>query len=176
MPAPGRVSYRNAPIPPAASMFQHWSIKGFADAITVRAALKFGRRQFDRYQHQLLAMQSLSRDGEPELAAIGSVTAIEWFLSALVDQSAPLPKWYDRDRRPSINRCLDLPLRIALSPELVACLRVAADYRNRLAHGRTPSRTSVSDLPAEEMSARIARAGFLLYKEVQMGLGIGLLE
>jgi hypothetical protein len=176
MPAPGRVSYRNPPIPPAASMFQCWLIKEIADASTLRAALKFGRRQFDRYQHQLLAMQSLSRDGEPELAVIGSVTAIEWFLNTLVDQNAPLPKWYDRNHRPSINRCLELPLNIVLSTELVGRLRVAADYRNKLAHGTSPSRSSVSDLPAEEMSTRVVRTGFALYKEVQMGLRVGLLE
>ncbi len=176
MPAPGRVSYRNPPIPPAASMFQCWSIKEIADASTLRAALRFGRRQFDRYQHQLLAMQSLSRDGEPELAVIGSVTAIEWFLSTLVDQNAPLPKWYNRNRRPSINRCLELPLKIAPSDELVARLRVAADYRNKLAHGTSPSSTNVSDLSVEEMSARIVRTGFALYKEVQIGLRVGLLE
>lgn len=176
MLAPGRVSYRNTPISPAASMFQYWSIKEVADGRTLRAALRFGRRQFDRYQHQLLAMQSLSRDGEPELAVIGSVTAIEWFLNTLVDQNAPLPKWYDRDRRPSINRCLELPLKIALSSELVARLRVAADYRNKLAHGTSPSRRGVSDVPVDDVGTEVIRTGFALYKEVQMGLRVGLLE
>ena len=46
-------------------------------------ALRFPYREFDRYLNQLLAMQSLARSGEFELAVIGCVTAIEWFLNTL---------------------------------------------------------------------------------------------
>jgi hypothetical protein len=118
-------------------------------------------------------MQELSRSGEPEIAVIGAVTAIEWFLHTLVDHNASLPKWYKTDRRPSINRCLELPLKFAPSEELRSRLRAAADRRNEMTHESSPRSKCPSDVP--EICTEVIRTGFALYKEVQVELRVGLL-
>jgi hypothetical protein len=177
MLAPGRVSYCHRPQTPFASMLQTCSITRPANTEMLSAALRFGRRQFDRYQYQLLAMQRLARDGEVELAVVGCVTAIEWFLnSLLVDSSAALGSSARKPRTLSINECLKKPLKAHLSLELQERLRSAANFRNSLVHGKPPSRKEITPLPSAETNSEIVRTGFALYREAQVQLRIGLVD
>jgi hypothetical protein len=170
MLAPGRVSYCARPDIPISKMLpKHW-VPAEVAAKRIEAALRFGRRQFDRYQSQLLAMQRLARDGEPELAIIGCITAIEWFLNSFrIEKPA--------DNRPvSIKRLKPKELSVVLPGSLWERLRAIADRRNNVVHGGLPDRRRSEIDPAGRSVSDIVEAGLEVYKEVQLQMKIGLLE
>jgi hypothetical protein len=178
MLAPGRVSFRRQPVSPASLMFEQRTLIEQVDSSALIAALKFGRRQFDRYQHQLLSMQSLARHGEPELAVIGSVTAIEWFLNTIIVPASIPSRWVGKQHTFSIREVFEIPLalKVNLSSELIARLRSAGKERNGIVHGKPPQRLGTSARSLESQVEEIVRAGFALYKEAQIQLRIGLVN
>ena len=140
MLAPGRVSYRRPPLAVGPFMLQtHW-IEELVSPESLSSALVFGNREFDRYQRQLLAMQKVAREGEPELAVIGSVTAIEWLLNPLVVANGSEVTIQKKAQSLSIRQCLEKPLKIAISDDLRKELIRAAMIRNDAVHGKPPQR------------------------------------
>jgi hypothetical protein len=148
-------------------MLQSRWVSGPVSADELKPALRFGRRDFDRYQHQLLSMQRIAQNGEPELAVIGCVTAIEWFLnSLLVNKEA---------RMLSITPCLSRPLKANLSSGLIESLRDVANRRNSVVHGQPPERGKEAT-PSDRTISEIVGTGLALYREAQAQLKIGLVD
>jgi hypothetical protein len=166
--APGRVSFPTKPDPPLIDMLQTRYLPEEVSQERLSAALRYGRRDFDKYQRQLLAMQRLSHDGESEIAIVGCVTAIEWFLNSLLITQ--------EKKTLSIVPSLSKPMRVTLSPDLKAELLKVAQRRNAIVHGE-PSSRSKPDLSAPERTiSQIVRTGLELYREVQQQLKVGLLN
>jgi hypothetical protein len=86
-----------------------------------------------------MAMHRLLKQGEPELALIGCVTAIEWFLnekfSTLVQRSRA-----GKSLSASITACLRSGALDFMSEPQRQVLRELALCRNAIVHGPPPSR------------------------------------
>jgi hypothetical protein len=78
----------------------------------------------------------------------------------------------------SIWEIFELPLTLKgkLSSELIGRLRAAAKERNGLIHGKPPKQAGDLARSLESRNEDIVRAGFALYKEVQVQLRIGLVD
>ena len=98
-------------------------------------ALKISYQENDRFIHQMQAMKRLASSGEPELAIVGTVSAIEWFATRFV---VP-PKDRCKDSH-SLRNALKLSPLSNLPDILKAELVSVADLRNSLVHGQPPER------------------------------------
>jgi hypothetical protein len=168
MPGPGRVSFTSKPISPFEQMLQRAWMPVAVSKERLDLALRFGRREFDRYQRQLLAMQRLARGGEPELAVIGCVTAIEWFLNLLLITREPGSL--------SIKKCLPKPMKVTLSAEMKNRLSKVADRRNECVHRQAPVKRHEPSSPADRTIDDVVSTGIDLYREVQLKSKIGLID
>ena len=127
-------------------------------------ALKFGVREIDGYLSQILAMHRLAKQGEPKLAIIGCVTAIELFLNSFV-------KW-EENWSLSIKECLKKVPFTSLPDDLKRQLRTIADIRNAIVHGEPPSQRDETRASAEQDSlskiAEVVQTGVNLYREINL--------
>jgi hypothetical protein len=135
MTAPGRIAYGRPPVPLTRGLLRtHTSILPVERAKIVEA-LKTSIREIDRFILQLQAMKRVANSGEPELAIVGAVSALEWYANRFVEPP--------RDRYKTSH-----PLRTALkmaplsqlSEALKSKLLAAVDLRNTLVHGTPPAR------------------------------------
>ena len=135
MTAPGRIAYGRPPVPLTRGLLRtHTSILPVERAKIVEA-LKTSIREIDRFILQLQAMKRVANSGEPELAIVGAVSALEWYANRFVEPP--------RDRYKTSH-----PLRTALkmaplsqlSEALKSKLLAAVDLRNTLVHGTPPPR------------------------------------
>ena len=134
MSAPGRVAYRKLPISMFSNMLREFPKLPVATVPkeNLEDALSFGIREIDRYLHQLLAMCRLSKEGEPELALVGCVTAIEWYMNSLIRSK---DNW-----QMSIRDCLKDAIFKDFPERLKQQLREIALQRNEIVHSQPPER------------------------------------
>jgi hypothetical protein len=162
--SPGRIVYGNPPEPVLRGMLGRHSLGTPIDKARIDQGLQFQLREIDRYLHQLLAMQRLAKQGEPELAIVGCVTAIEWFMNSFVQRSDTFSL--------SMRACLKIPPFDSLSGDLRNHLRRLADVRNAIVHGEPPARHSTKAETAESESplgiSEIVRTGLSLYREMNL--------
>ncbi|OGT97021.1 MAG: hypothetical protein A2298_03425 [Gammaproteobacteria bacterium RIFOXYB2_FULL_38_6] len=175
MTAPGRISLGDIPKPIFKSFCKHYTIANnrFVSHSKLCEALKFGMREISKFERQLLAMDRLVRDGEPELALIGTISAIEWFMGAFVAREN---KW-----QPSLRDCLKIePYKSNLEEDLKNDLREAALLRNSIVHGAPPSRENIikegsgfiGKLPISNVSLlsykvqSVIESGLVLYRRI----------
>ena len=164
MSAPGRIVYSDPPDPILAGMLNRWPLVPQVSRVQIAQALRFGVREIDRYQHQMLAMQRLAKQGEPQLALLGCVTAIEWFMNSFLKAEGGWSL--------SIRDCLNKAPFKDFPRELKSRLHALARERNAIAHGQPPERHN------ELLSARSDSAllgirdavdiGFSLYREINL--------
>jgi len=167
MTAPGRVAYSSPPDPIISGILRSTLVSPSMRIQKSRLldAYNFSFREFDRYLKQLFAMQRLAREGEPELALVGSVTAIEWYMNSFLPPMA---------KQRSISVCLKEDLFKGLSQSLRASLREAVEWRNATVHGSPPARhkrPSPADFSktVDKVSA-IIDVGIYLYREMNSRL------
>lgn len=166
MPAPGRIAYGQIPTPTLPAMLT----RSVVDHKTISRSdiergLQFGLRKIDKYLHQLLAMQRLANDGEPELAMVGCVAAIEWYMNSL------LPDRKDNWQCP-LGKCIRKEPFVGLPSGLKQDLLDAADFRNALVHGQPPDRVHEARGKSTEI-AKTLRTGLELYREMNRRLSKG---
>jgi hypothetical protein len=135
MAAPGRIVYKEPPIPITKGMLSVHPHRLPLDRPKVLDALKISYRENDRFIHQLQAMKRVASAGEPELAIVGTVSAIEWFANRFV--VPPKDRYKDSH---SLRNALKLPPLSNLPEVLKAELLRVADLRNSLVHGKPPDR------------------------------------
>lgn len=142
MIAPGRVACASPPIPIVLGLCDN-RVKnngGTPDAKVIKSLLDKSIPVEDRVLRQLMAMHTLLSNGEPELALIGAVTAVEWFLNERFGHV--LRESGNRKRGSfSINDFSNAGLLTFASPEAMARLVALARIRNSVVHGAPPSRT-----------------------------------
>jgi hypothetical protein len=92
----------------------------------------------DRMLKQLMAMNRLLKQGEPELALVGCVTAIEWFLNEKLRNTIKNVQLGGRSL--SIQNFLDFKAISFLPLEMRSRLREVSRTRNRIVHGPPPLR------------------------------------
>lgn len=166
MPIAGRVTYSAPPRPILGGMLRttvgnHQIMAPKAD---LEKALSLGFREIDRYQHQLVAMSRLAREGEPELALVGCLTAIEWYMNSFLP---PRPK----PKQLSVSLAIKESPFQRLTDETKHRLRQAAMSRNAVVHGKPPSRRhrQNADGATVAMVREAADAGLRLYREMNDG-------
>lgn len=161
MSAPGRIAYGEAPVPLLPTMLRTSTTTPLKviPKSKIERALQFGLREIDRYLHQLLAMQRLANEGEPELALIGCVAAIEWYMNSFIQ--------IENDWQLSIVKCLKKEQFKSLPDELKQALLSIASSRNDLAHGQPPDRDKGKMHTTSTTDVRNAvKTGLELYREM----------
>lgn len=161
--APGRVTYAAPPEPILAGMLNLLPFPAVVKKARMEQALKFGLRQIDGFLGQILAMHRLAKNGEPRLAIVGCVTAIEWFMNSLVERDG---KW-----SLSIKECLKKNPLSSLPDDLKHRLRTIAETRNAIVHGEpiqreTPDATAEGDFVSCVTEA--VETGVNLYREINL--------
>jgi hypothetical protein len=165
MLAPGRVSYSVAPRPVAATLLSNAVVPESVNGSQLEAALRFSRRDLDRYLRRLIAMQRLARQGEPELAAIGCVSAIEWYMNAALGNDVGKP---DRRSKP-LWRCMESELFSSLPAQLKNRIEQIRNMRNDLAHGSPPERLSAGETRTGALETKeVVATAIELYRTMQM--------
>lgn len=163
--APGRVAYANPPEPVLAGLLNRFSFPTAVDKARIDQALQFRLRNIDGYLHQMLAMHRLAKQGEPRLAVVGCVTAIEWFMNSFVKRE---DNWSF-----SIKECLKKSPLSSLPEDLKRKLRSIADTRNDIVHGEPPPRRDQDQEHSPEQDpmeriAEVVRIGLNLYREINL--------
>lgn len=139
--APGRVACASTPIPIVAGLaasYQNSSEPG-PSAAELRSLIGKPLPEDDSVVRQLMAMHRLLIDGEPELALIGSITAVEWFLNRYLSK---------RLRQSTKRKSGSFSIREMMSAEALNFLpsetkdklRSLAELRNSYVHGAPPAR------------------------------------
>lgn len=93
----------------------------------------------DRILAQLMAMHRLLQQGEPELALIGCITAVEWFLNERFPELKSRSK-SGYERSASINDCLEKKVLNFLTDQDKEHLKDFSSARNSITHGSPPRR------------------------------------
>lgn len=147
MIAPGRLACAEPPIPIISGL------SGIGKQVSVEAVCSeriynvlAKRTHFeDRVLEQLMAMHRLLQQGEPELALIGCVTAIEWFLNERFPQLIRHSK-SGYEISASISVCLKSGVLNFLKDQEKAHLETLSQARNSIVHGAPPKRM-LTDMP-----------------------------
>lgn len=112
---------------------------------------------------QILAMHRLAKQGEPKLAIVGCVTAIEWFMNSFVKQEE---KW-----SLSIKECLKKTPFSFLPDDLKRHLRAIAEIRNAIVHGEPSQRGETRAASERDSLSRVTvvvQTGVDLYREINL--------
>jgi hypothetical protein len=162
MPAPGRVVYGNAPESVIRGMLPKSPVPEPVAKEHLEKAMQFQIREVDRYLHQLIAMKRLSSQGEPELAVVGAVTAIEWFMNSLIVRESTYSL--------SISKCLKKPPLSTLPVQMIKDLNTLAVTRNDIVHGEPPERKRTrSGLQKGAIHPNeVVKLGLSLYREIHL--------
>jgi hypothetical protein len=142
MVAPGRIASASPPLPIAAGLCAAASTPQSPGPEPERLVALLDRSLpfEDRFLVQLMAMHRLLKLGEPELALIGCVTAVEWFLnekfSDLVQRTRA-----GKAMSASITACLRSGALEFMPQPKRDLLRELALARNAIVHGPPPSRS-----------------------------------
>jgi hypothetical protein len=157
---PGCIAYGNPPVPVQASFVPAVRVTTESEPIDqfrFARVLQMRVLHRSRFLDHLLAMQRIAGEGEPELALIGAVMAIETHLSMFV-------QWRRPDHRPSIADALRQQPCSGLPEDLKLELVTLARTRNSLVHGDLPNRIG-SRQPPRLGIAEALRSGVQLYRE-----------
>lgn len=145
MIAPGRVACASAPLPIVSGLCadQGLSLSSEPDPRALRSLLDKPLPIDDRVLRQLMAMHRLLKAGEPELALIGCVTAVEWFLN---ERFASRLRDAGSKRRGSfsVNDFMASDVLKFVPPAQLQRLAEVARLRNSVVHGAPPHRTQVA--------------------------------
>lgn len=142
MIAPGRIASASPPLPIAAGLCIAAATPPSPGPNPDRLVALLDRNLpfEDRFLVQLMAMHRLLKQGEPELALIGCVTAVEWFLNehftAFVQRTRA-----GKAMSASITACLRSGALDFMTEAQREVLRELALCRNAIIHGPPPSRT-----------------------------------
>jgi hypothetical protein len=165
MSAPGRVAYGESPIPLLPAILRTVPPNQLRPISKhqIDRALQFSLREIDKYLHLLLAMHRLANDGETELALIGCVMAIEWYMNSFLP---PKDNW-----QASLRECLKEEPFKSLPEKLKQDLRNIALIRNEFVHGQPPDRNNSQTSNASTSKSRIniknvVETGLELYREL----------
>jgi hypothetical protein len=184
MVAPGRLACASPPIPIAAGLYarscEAEAVEVGGDLIT--SLLKNTTTALgDRVIGQLMAMNRLLKQGESELALIGCVTAIEWFLNdglgMKVQPSTPTPG--RRRKSSSISTCLRSGALDFLDKDIQTSLMELSLARNAIVHGPPPARSpslTKSNRHRPTVSKDFVSQGLLLALNVYRTVNIKLRE
>jgi Domain of unknown function (DUF4145) len=147
MLAPGRVVTLENINGMVVELLRKTASRKLIPASLVRSALRWGIREIDEFLHQILAMQKLAEQNEPELAVIGCASAVEALLNKQLGQNNSL----------MLNRCIDHPQFRFISDELRQKLHGIRKLRNDIVHGKMPNRKQAkwSRLPAGTVQSTI---------------------
>lgn len=144
MVGPGRIACASPPIPIAAGLLARSGDAPGPEVALERITSLLQSENItpleDRVLGQLMAMNRLLQQGEPELALIGCVTAVEWFLNDRFGTFV-LPTRSRGLRSASISACLRSRALDFLEPDLRVQLLELSHARNAVVHGPPPSRT-----------------------------------
>lgn len=161
--APGRV-VANASDPILNGLLGVYPLGLSVERERLQQALQFELREIDRYLRQLLAMQRLAVQGESDLAVVGCVAVIEWFMNSFVVRR--------KKRLYPIKECLMMPPFDSLPTDLRDDLLKIAYRRNAVVHGEPPTRHSFNDYRSIPKSTNgipeIVGAGLRLYREINL--------
>jgi hypothetical protein len=157
MTHPGRISAGGIPVP------LYFSLRNF---IPNYANVELDRDKFskcqrssgqkDRIVRQLLAMSRLIKEGEPELAIVGSVSSMEWFLNTKFPEFIHKGK-NNKEYKASLAQCLTKsPLNKILDEKIKNKLYKLVEIRNSIVHGEPPIRENYSSAPTLEAFARFS--------------------
>ncbi|ADJ29680.1 hypothetical protein [Nitrosococcus watsonii] len=143
MIAPGRVACGSVPLPVQAGFIASESQfpQSKVNRRRVQSLLEASYNKGDQVLTQLMAMKKLLAQKEPELALVGLVTAIEWFLNERfpgvghINQSG-------RKTSASIYRLIKSGSLAFLSEEERKQLIKISQLRNEIVHGSPPGRTA----------------------------------
>ncbi len=154
MIAPGRVACASPPMPIAAGLCAMGATVPFPgpDPEVLLALLERNIAFDDRFLVQLMAMHRLLKQGEPELALIGCVTAIEWFLNDRLAASVQRMRG-GKEMKASVTLCLRSGALNFLPERQREALLKLALRRNAIVHGPPPVRTGQRAGPARTATA-----------------------
>lgn len=136
MVAPGRISGGGAPKPLVAALGELINPIG-RDNVTnnqIDQYLTTINATHDRVVSQVLSMSGLIEKGEMELAIVGCVSAIEWYINER------FPKFVSKKgMSSSLNKILSDTLFSNMSKDFEAEIRSLAELRNSIVHGEPPT-------------------------------------
>jgi hypothetical protein len=158
MPAPGRVCAPGAPRPLLESALKQNVMPRYVTHSEMLKALQFEVRDDSRFLRQLFAMNRLASEGEPEIAIVGCVMAIE----ALLNEYLEPPPVRSLSITPSLS---ELPIR-SLPEPLKQSLRDLAKERNDIVHNGT--RGGGASKRHCDANFRPFELGFALYREINL--------
>jgi hypothetical protein len=149
MLTPMEIAGATVPIPIQQFFFHTESLPVNSHQVDLQRLTRLlGRSNYDKdARHdlmvaQLIAMNSLRRYGEPELALMGCATALEWFLNEHFPQVAESKKVGRRNNASLSDFGKAAPLRF-LGDETQKSLISLAHARNRVAHGKPRARVTL---------------------------------
>jgi len=122
--------------------------------------------------NQLQAMNMLLRQGEPELALIGCITSLEWYLNDTFNLVKTTKNGELRSM--SISEMINNDSLIFLGPDLLRKFKEYVQLRNKYAHGEPPNRSSENRITSSK-SEQIRGALFLaleIYRKVNIYKGV----
>jgi hypothetical protein len=161
MIAPGRVACATKP---RSALFGMPSI---SDQISpsvsveqVQAALKSPLALHDRVVQQLSAMTRLVVEGQSELALVGCITVMEWYINDHVRSLRRRPSDSGSEWSVSIERILKSGLLSGIPVETQAQLRQLVKARNEIVHGAPMSRSVIGasvDVGESRVTPEVAR-------------------
>lgn len=141
MACPGRLSSASSPIPIVSGICSRNSNTIFKNEKTRDIATFLNKSNYrdNRFVSQIMAMHRLLEQGEPELALVGALSAIEWHLNEVFPEMIERFK-SGRMSRASIVKFLKSKKLDMLSDSEKGMLFKYVDTRNELVHGAPPTR------------------------------------
>jgi hypothetical protein len=109
-------------------------------------------------------MKSAATGGEPEVAVVGAVSAIEWFANRFVE-----PPNHPFNKSHSLRKALKMPPLNQLPEDLKNRLLATADLRNDLVHGKPPARDVVGKREGLEHVDVVLRNGLDFIDRLTLG-------
>lgn len=136
----------------------------------IERILSSGMPLEDKVIKQLMAMQRLLREGEPELALVGCISAIEWYLN---DAFPNLQRTNAAGGKTSasISEHIKRKTLDFLPEEKLLQLRAFARRRNEIVHGEPPHRSSIRNMRS---AVEFECNGMLDVDNVRNALALGL--
>lgn len=139
MTSPTRIANGGAPLPIAVGLAKRATDRYMVSPTQQEIAKLLGKvhvASTDRILRQLIAMNELLQRGEPELAAIGCTSTVEFFLNSTFPELTTEKN--GRSQSSSLFVCSKHPALAFLSQEWKQWLQALAYARNPLVHGAVP--------------------------------------
>ena len=175
MIAPGRVACASPPIPIGAGLCDRPSERASSQPseARLRSLLDMSLPFENRFLRQLMAMHRLLKHGEAELALIGCVTAIEWFLNETFAEVVRRTR-SGASLSASVSACLRAGVLDFLPQAQREGLRTLSLTRNAIVHGPPPHRAGstsilrISEVATPEYTLSSLFLALDLYQQVNV--------